>query len=183
MSRARIVAVWWVACLLWSGGWLAIKIGLSDLPPITFVALRLLLAFLVLSVIVTLRDEWNAVRRGDLPVIAISGLLLLGVNYALTFWGAQYLPSALTSVLQSTSPVFGFAVGIAIGAERFSIARGLALPLGIVGVTLVSRGQFAADALAGWGSAAVVGGAACAAVAYAIVKRRATHLPPTLMVA
>jgi drug/metabolite transporter (DMT)-like permease len=183
MSRARIVAVWWIACLLWSCGWLFLKIGLSDLPPITFAALRLALAFVVLAAIVTARDEWRALRRSDLRVIAISGLLLLGVNYALTFWGAQYLPSALTSVLQATSPVFGFAVGIATGAERFSIARGLALPLGIVGVALVSHGQFAAGALAGWGSAAVVGGAACAAVAYAIVKRRATHLPPTLMVA
>jgi drug/metabolite transporter (DMT)-like permease len=182
MSRGRIVAVWWIACLLWSCGWLFLKIGLNDLPPITFAALRLSLAFIVLAVIVTARDEWRLLHRRDLPVIAGSGLLLLGVNYALTFWGAQYLPSALTSVLQATSPVFGFGIGIALGSERFSIARGLALPLGVAGVALVSRGQFAAGAEAGWGSAAVVGGAACAALAYAIVKRRSMHLPPTVMV-
>src|SRR5215216_3736916 len=98
MSRVRIVAVWWIACLLWSGGWLFLKIGLNDLPPITFAALRLALAFVVLAAIVTARDEWKTLRTGDLPVIALSGLLLLGVNYVLTFWGAQYLPSALTSV-------------------------------------------------------------------------------------
>src|SRR5687767_4265532 len=158
MSRGRVVAVWWLATLLWSAGWLFIKIGLSDLPPITFAALRLLLAFVVLSAIVTIRREWQAVKRSDLLVIAVSGLLLLGVNYALTFWGAQYLPSALTSVLQATSPVFGFLIGTATGAERFSIARGIALPLGLAGVAMVSRGQFSTDALAGWGSAAVVGG-------------------------
>jgi drug/metabolite transporter (DMT)-like permease len=181
--RARIVAVWWIACLLWSGGWLFIKIGLADLPPITFAALRLALAFIVLSAIVTLRGEWQLLRSRDVPVIAASGMLLLGINYVLTFWGAQYLPSALTSVLQATSPVFGFLIGITTGAERFSIARGLALPVGIAGVALVSRGQFGAGPLAGWGSAAVVGGAACAALAYAIVKRRAAHLPSPLMVA
>ena len=183
MSRGRIVAVWWIACLLWSGGWLFIKIGLRDLPPITFASLRLALAFAVLGVIVTARDEWRLLRRVDLPVIAVSGLLLLGVNYVLTFWGAQYLPSALTSVLQASSPVFGFAIGIATGAERFSIARGLALPLGVLGVALVSRGQLAATAMAAWGSVAVVGGAVCAATAYTIVKRRSMHLPPTVMVA
>ncbi|HYB94717.1 MAG TPA: DMT family transporter [Vicinamibacterales bacterium] len=182
MSRARIVAIWWVACLLWSAGWLFLKIGLADLPPITFAALRLALAFVVLSAVVTARDEWRTLHRRDVPVIAISGLLLLGVNYALTFWGAQYLPSALTSVLQATSPVFGFLVGVTTGAERFSLARGLALPLGVVGVALVSRGQFAGGSPAGWGSAAVIGGAACAAVAYAIVKRRTTHVAPTVMV-
>ncbi|HVP72511.1 MAG TPA: EamA family transporter [Phycisphaerales bacterium] len=183
MSRARIVTVWWLACVLWSAGWLFIKIGLSDLPPVTFVALRLTLAFIVLSPIVTWRDEWKLLRISDLPVIAVSGLLLLGVNFTLTFWGAQYLPSALASVLQATSPVFGFLIGISTGAERFSLARGLALPIGVAGVALVSSGQFAAGPLAGWGSAAVVGGAACAALAYAMVKRRAAHLPSPLMVA
>ena len=179
----RIHAVWWIATLLWSGGWLFIKIGLADLPPITFVALRLTLALLVLSPIVTLRDEWKLLRGRDVPVIAASGVLLLGVNFTLTFWGAQFLPSALTSVLQATSPVFGFLIGISIGAERFSLARGLALPVGVAGVALVSRGQFTAGASAGWGSAAVVGGAFCAALAYAIAKRRTMHLPSPLVVA
>jgi drug/metabolite transporter (DMT)-like permease len=180
--RARIVLLWWVACLLWSGGWLFLKVGLSDLPPLSFAALRLALAFVVLAGIVTARAEWRLLRREDLPAIVTSGLLLLGVNYALTFWGAQYLPSALTSVLQASSPVFGFLIGTMTKAERFSLARGLALPVGVAGVALVSRGQFDAGPLAGWGSAAVVGGALCAAAAYAIVKRRTPHLPPTLMV-
>lgn len=178
-----IIGVWWVACLLWSAGWLFLKIGLGDLPPLSFAWLRLALALAVLAVIVTMRHEWGALRRADLPAIATSGLLLLGVNYALTFWGAQFLPSALTSVLQATSPVFGFLIGMATGAERWSLARAVALPIGIAGVALVSRGQFDAGRLAGLGSAAVLGGAACAAMAYAIVKRRAAHLPPTVMVA
>lgn len=178
-----IVGVWWLACLLWSAGWLFLKIGLGDLPPITFASLRLLLALAVLTVIVTARDEWRALKGADVSAIALSGVLLLGVNYALTFWGAQYLPSALTSVLQATSPVFGFVIGTATGAERWSAARAAALPMGIAGVALISRGQFGSGDLAGWGSAAVLGGAACAAIAYAIAKRRAAHLPPSVMVA
>ena len=178
-----VVAVWWIACLLWSAGWLFLKVGLRDIPPITFAASRLGLALVVLTAIVTLRKEWRVLTAADLPAIAISGLLLLGVNYALTFWGAQYLPSALTSVLQATSPVFGFLIGTATGAERFTIARGVALPVGIAGVALVSRGQFDAGRLSGLGSAAVLAGGACAAIAYAIAKRRITHLPPTVMVA
>jgi drug/metabolite transporter (DMT)-like permease len=178
-----VVLVWWVACLLWSAGWLFIKVGLRDLPPLTFVAARLALAFVVLAVFVTIRDEWRALRRADLPTIAGSGVLLLGVNFGLTFWGAQYLPSAITSVLFATSPVFGFLIGIATGAERFSIARALALPIGVGGVALISQGQFDAGTLSSLGSAAVLGGAACAAIAYAIVKHRAVHLPPAVMVA
>lgn len=182
-ARARVVGVWWIACVLWSAGWLFMKIGLADLPPLTFASLRLLLALSVLAAIVAGRNEWRVLRTSDVAAIAISGLLLLGVNYALTFWGAQYLPSALTSVLQATSPVFGFVIGTTIGAEKWSAARAVALPIGIGGVALVSRGQFNAGREAGLGSAAVLGGAACAAIAYAIAKRRAAHLPPTVMVA
>lgn len=177
------MGVWWIACVLWGAGWLFLKVGLDDLPPLSFAWLRLALAFVVLAVIVTLRHEWRAVRRADLPVMAISGLLLLGVNYAFTYWGAQFLPAALTSVLQATSPVFGFIIGTATGAERWSLARALALPIGVVGVALVSRGQFDAGRLAGAASIAILGGAACAAIAYAIVKRRSSHLPPAVMVA
>jgi probable blue pigment (indigoidine) exporter len=183
VSRSRVVLVWWVACLLWSAGWLFLKVGLRDLPPLTFAATRLALAFVVLATIVTMRDEWRTLRGASLPAIAGSGVLLLGVNYALTFWGAQYLPSAITSVLQATSPVFGFLIGTAIGAERFSMARAAALPIGVGGVALISRGQVDAGNLSSLGSAAVLGGAACAAIAYAIVKQRAVHLPPSVMVA
>lgn len=183
MSRTRLVAVWWVACLLWSAGWLFIKIGVTSLPPLTFAAARLTLAFTVLAAIVTFRDEWRSLKRDDLPAIAVSGLLLLGFNYALTYWGAQYLPSALTSVLQATSPVIGFLIGITTGAERFTLARGLALPLGVAGVALITGGGFDGTTRAVWGSAAVVLGGACAALAYAIVKRRSIHLPPLPMVA
>ncbi len=175
------MAVWWLACLLWSAGWLFLKVGLRDLPPVTFAALRLGLALVILAAIVTLRNEWRTLRRTDAATIAISGLLLLGVNYALTFWGAQFLPSALTSVLQATSPVFGFVIGTVTRSERFTPGRAAALPLGVIGVALVWRGQFDARQLAGLGSAAVVAGGACAATAYAIVKRRGTHLPPAVM--
>ena len=183
VSRSRVAVVWWVACLLWSAGWLFIKVGLRDLPPLTFAATRLAVAGLVLAVIVAARHEWRALRGADIPAIAVSGVLLLGVNYALTFWGAQYLPSAITSVLQATSPVFGFLIGTATGAERFSIARALALPIGVGGVALIARGPFDPGNLSSLGSVAVLGGAACAAIAYAIVKQRAVHLPPAVMVA
>ena len=130
VSRSRVVVVWWVACLLWSAGWLFLKVGLCDLPPLTFAAARLAIAFVVLAAIVAVRNEWRELRGADVPAIVIGGVLLLGVNYALTFWGAQFLPSAITSVLQATSPVFGFVIGTATGAERFSVARALALPIG-----------------------------------------------------
>src|SRR5207253_2186839 len=40
----RIPAAWLTLCIVWSSTWLAIKVGLRDLPPISYVAIRLVFA-------------------------------------------------------------------------------------------------------------------------------------------
>lgn len=177
MSR-RVVAVWWIACLLWSAGWLFIKIGVQELPPLTFAAMRLVLASLVLIPLTLRNDEWRKLTSRDVVTVALSGVLLLGVNYALVFWGAQYVASGLTSLLQATSPVFSFGFGILLGLERASFARTAAIALGLVGVAIVSGVHTGAVQAAALASLAIVAGAACVAAAYAIVKARGTHLSP-----
>ena len=48
--KARIV--WLILCLIWGSTWLFIKIGLADLPPITFAGIRFVLASLMLMLMV-----------------------------------------------------------------------------------------------------------------------------------
>jgi drug/metabolite transporter (DMT)-like permease len=73
------LAVWWIACLIWSSVWLFIKIGLRDLPPVTFAAVRLAVAVAVFLPILLARRV-ALPRRADWQVIAVAGLLLLGVT-------------------------------------------------------------------------------------------------------
>ena len=40
----KIVLVWIVVCFIWSTMWLFIKLGLRDLPPVSFAGLRLAVA-------------------------------------------------------------------------------------------------------------------------------------------
>ena len=47
----RIPIAWLALCVVWSSTWLVIKIGLQDLPPVSFVALRFVVAILVLLAI------------------------------------------------------------------------------------------------------------------------------------
>src|SRR3954452_6057984 len=116
------LVVWWVTCLIWSSVWLFIKIGLRDLPPITFAALRLVIAVAVLLPILA----WRRVRlprdARDWYVLAVAGLLLLGVNYALLFWGAQFIPSGLSAVLQAVTPAFALVFGhLLLDDEPFTL--------------------------------------------------------------
>ena len=50
-ARWKIIAAYLTLCVVWSSTWLAIKVGLSDLPPISFAGIRFLIAFIVLVLV------------------------------------------------------------------------------------------------------------------------------------
>src|SRR5439155_22402027 len=98
---------WVTLCIVWSSTWLAIKIVLRDLPPISFVAIRFLIAIIVLLAVSIGRTRLLPLRRNDYAVLAITGVLMFAVNYTLLFWGELHVSSGLAAVLQATIPIFG----------------------------------------------------------------------------
>ena len=94
------IVLWWVTCLIWSSVWLFIKLGLRDLPPVSFAAIRLVVAIAVWLPVLIVRRVPLPREARDWYVIGVAGVLLLGVNYTLVFWGAQFIPSGLTAVLR-----------------------------------------------------------------------------------
>ena len=164
--------VWWLTCLLWSSVFLFIKLGLRDLPPVTFAAARLAVAIAVFLPILKLRGVTLPRRGADWSIIFVAGLLLLGVNYALLFWGAQFIPSGLTAVLQTATPAFALVFGhYLLPDEPFSLGRLGAIALGTAGVAIISADQLhVAGRMALLGTLAVTGGAVCVGFAYVYVK-------------
>ena len=181
----KVLVVWWVTCLIWSTVWLAIKLGVTDVPPFGFAASRLAIAIAVLAIVWIGRARHPPLARRDLRLIAASGVLVLGVNYGFLYWGAQYISSGLTAVLQATTPLFGLAIGhYVFKDDRITPSRVTALGLGMAGVILIFSNQ---TQLGGRyqaaGAAAVVISAASVACGYAIVGRYLTRIDPTRVMA
>src|SRR5438552_10718158 len=106
-ARWGVPVAWLTLCAVWSSTWLVIKIGLRDLPPISFVAIRFLIAIGVLLAVSIGRTRLLPLRRNDYVVLAITGILMFAVNYTLLFWAELYVSSGLAAVLQATIPIFG----------------------------------------------------------------------------
>src|SRR4029077_11151984 len=98
---------WLTLCVVWSSTWLAIKVGLRDLPPISFVAIRFLIAIVVLLAVSIGRTRLLPLRRNDYAILALTGILMFAVNYTLLFWAELHVSSGLAAVLQATIPIFG----------------------------------------------------------------------------
>lgn len=175
------LVVWLLTCLIWSTVWLFIKVGVSDLPPVTFAAYRLLIALLVLvPVVFALRIPLPRDRR-DWRLIAGTGVLLLGANYAAVYWGTQFVASGLTAVLQALTPAFGMVFAhLLLPDERITPVKVMALALGIAGVGIIFADQLDFSGMRSvWGGAAVLSGAVVVALAYVLMKKRAHDLHPT----
>jgi drug/metabolite transporter (DMT)-like permease len=160
--------------LIWSSVWLFIKLGLRDLPPVSFAAIRLVVALAVFLPILLIRRTPMPRRTEDWYVIAVAGLLLLGVNYALLFWGAQFIPSGLTAVLGAATPLFALVLGhFMVDDEPFTLKAFGAIAIGIAGVAIISWDQLhVSGRQALLGCAAVTASSACVAFAYVFVKAR-----------
>src|SRR5207253_10798449 len=138
--KARIV--WLILCCIWGSTWLFIKIGLADLPPLTFAGIRFVAASLILSALVLARRARWPRSRGEWILIAISGVLTFTLNYGLVFWGEQHISSGLAAVLQSTFPAFGLVIAhFYLPNERLTAKKVIGVLLGFVGVAVIFSDQ------------------------------------------
>ena len=176
---------WLTLCVVWSSTWLAIKIGLRDLPPISFVAIRFLIAIGVLLAVSVGRTPLLPRRPSDYTILAVTGVLMFAVNYTLLFWAELHVSSGLAAVLQATIPIFGMIFAHWMLPEeplRLQKLAGAMIALGGVAV-ICGRLLGFNGPLAFWGGVAVVVGAASAAYANVLVKARSMQFAPAMLAA
>ncbi len=179
--KARLV--WLILCGIWGSTWLFIKLGLANLPPITFAGIRFVIACTILFSLIRIRRIPLPRARADWILLATSGILSFGFNYGLVFWGEQYITSGLAALLQSTLPAFGLVFAhFHLPSERLTWTKIGGVVLGVCGVGVVFSNQLAVSgrqALAG--CVALVLSAMFAAYSNVLVKRFGKHLNPAVL--
>lgn len=183
MNQALLV--WLILSLIWGTTWIFIKLGLRDLPPLTFAGLRFLVAASILWLLVFWRRLDLPRKRGDWLMIAWTGFFAFALNYGLIFWGEQYINSGLAAVLQSTIPVFGLVFAhFLVPAERMTMRKLAGVALGIAGTSVIFYDQLAVEgSKALYGSLALIGSSGFMAYSSVLVKARCRHLDPAALAA
>ncbi|QQS41731.1 MAG: EamA family transporter [Acidobacteriota bacterium] len=174
------ILVWLILCLIWGTTWLFIKIGLDDLPPVTFAYLRFLLAALVIGAVMRIGGLSFPRTRAHWRLLALTGVLQFSINYSLVFWSELYITSGLAAVLQATIPVFGlFLAKFHLPEEKLTALKVSALAIGLVGVAVIFYEQLRLESyMAFAGSVAIVVGAYAAAHASVLTKAKGSGLGP-----
>lgn len=183
MNKARFV--WLVLCLIWGSTWIFIKLGLRDLPPLTFAGLRFLLAASILWILIFVQKRKLPTTGRDWWLLAWTGGLAFSLNYALIFWGEQYIASGLAAVLQAMIPAFGMLFAhFYLPNERLTGRKIAGVMTGILGVGLIFFDQMKLEGtMALWGSAGLLVSAVDVGFYNVVIKARAGHLDPAVLAA
>jgi drug/metabolite transporter (DMT)-like permease len=132
----RMILAFFAIYVIWGSTFLAIRTAVLLDPPWFCAGVRFFVAGTALFVFALVRgtrlpcwQEWRS--------LGIIGGLMFSLTYGALFWGEQYVPSGITSVLESTLPLMTVALEVfVLRQQRFRWRMLLAVTLGFVGVGL-----------------------------------------------
>ena len=128
------VAVMLVLCFSWGFNQVAIKLALSDIPPLMMATLRSIGALVVVLLVARLRGVAMFRRDGTLKAGLFAGVLF-GFEFVMIFLGLQWTTATRAVVFLYVAPfVVAFASGLL--GERLGPSQWTGLALSFAGVAL-----------------------------------------------
>ena len=135
--HVRAVALAFFVTFLWSTSWVLIKLGLKDIPALTFAGLRYTLAFFCLLPFAIHAGHVTTLRRLSIGAwlrLIVLGLLLYSVTQGAMFLSLFYLPAVTTSLLLSFTTIVVALLALAWLNERPTWIQWSGTALYLVGV-------------------------------------------------
>ncbi len=93
---------------LWATSWVFVKIGLQDIPPITFAGLRYFTAFLILAAFLFFNEAKHEVKQLSKRMwqrLIVLGILMYAATQGAVFVTLDHLPAVTTNLLMSFSTI------------------------------------------------------------------------------
>lgn len=129
MGAYRAAGLFVVLSVLWGTAFVAIKAGLSELPPVLFAALRYDLAgLLLIGYAAAATDRLIPDTRADWIAVGVGAVLLIAAYNGLLFVGQQGVTSAVGAILVATAPI------LTTGFSRLLLPGDGLTPVGLVGL-------------------------------------------------
>ena len=124
--------------IIWGSSYMFIRIVVAEVPPITLVAMRLVLAAIILNLVLRVMGRPIPKDRRLWGAYAVMGFLSGALPYVLISWGEQHIHSSLAALLQATMPIFTVILASFLtddGSPSWTVVLGVVL--GFVGVAVL----------------------------------------------
>jgi len=126
------------ACFLWAVSFVATKIALEVVPPLTVVSLRLLIASVCFLPILATGGRWRAAAKRT-TLLKLFGLSLFGagLHYGFQTVGLQTTNASNASVYVATGPITILLLAVVFLGEKVNARKVLGIAIAIAGVLVV----------------------------------------------
>ncbi|MDP9896877.1 drug/metabolite transporter (DMT)-like permease [Variovorax boronicumulans] len=139
--RPNLAFEWALLAVLatcWGASYTFIKIGVQTLPPVTLIAARTLVAGLLLLAVLRRRGVKLPTAPAMWGRFALQACLNSVLPFTLIAWAERSVDAGLATILNSTSPIFIFLLGLGMGgAERPTLRRLFGVGAGLAGICLI----------------------------------------------
>jgi drug/metabolite transporter (DMT)-like permease len=166
---------------LWGGSFLFLRIAAPVLGPVWLIALRVLIAGLVLLPLVARRGQLAELLRHWRPLLLV-GCLNAAAPFTLLAYSALELTAGMTSILNATVPIFAALVGFLLYSDPLDARRGSGILLGFLGVLVLVGMPQGGTALPLLPVIAGLVAALSYVFAANLAKRRLVHIPGLVFV-
>ncbi len=141
-ARWQVLLAFGIVYFVWGSTFLAIRVGVREVPPFLLAAMRFLLAGAALYAWMRARGTASPQRREWLSA-ALLAVLIFVLDYGLLFWAERRVPSGVAAVMLATIPVFMTLSEISfLGTQRLTVRLAFALLVGIGGVAVLVSHSF-----------------------------------------
>ena len=134
-----------LSVVIWGASFIATKIVLQEVLPVTVVWLRFAMGVLILGIAVALRQQFAVPGRRDIGYFALLGLIGITIHQWLQSTGLQTSQASTTAWIVAATPVFMALLGWLFLKEKLHWKQILGIGLAAAGVLLVvSKGDLSA---------------------------------------
>jgi putative membrane protein PagO len=183
-GKPLVIIAYTSMCLIWGSTWIMIKLGLRGAPPMTAVAIRFILAAILVHFIILLRGQRIPRTRAFLSLALFLSLFHVAIPYVLVYWGEQYISAGLTAVLFSTMPINVAILARLLIGDPLTLRKVTGILAGFAGVWVIFSGDVGFDgAGAGHGVVAILLSSLSAGCAAVVAKKYASRYDPLVTLA
>lgn len=133
----KILSAFAIIYFVWGSTYLAIRVGVLQMPPFLMAGIRFFLAGAILYAFVRLTGAPAPTAR-EWQGATILGALMFLMDYACLFWAEQRIPSGISAVILAAIPVCITLLEITVlRTQKLSARLAAGLAIGILGVGIL----------------------------------------------
>jgi drug/metabolite transporter (DMT)-like permease len=125
------------AVILWSSSYIVTKIGVGDIPPLTFAAIRFIIATILMGTVAGIKRQKERVSPKDLLRLALGGLLGITAYFSLQNLGVQKTTASDATLLVASFPIITLMGELFFRKTKINLKQIGGIIIAIFGISLI----------------------------------------------